>query len=80
MRDIKKIMLSCFLGLFVVFVQAQDSVYYYYQGEKIYLQKESNAKVICFDNQTAEQNRTLLSQLKSQTIKVDTLNSLFISD
>jgi len=37
-----------FLSLLSVFAYAQDSVYFYYGLEKIYLQKENNVKIIHF--------------------------------
>ena len=47
----KFILSSLFLNSVVAFTQAQDSVYYYYDGEKIYLTKEDNTKVIQFANE-----------------------------
>ena len=40
----KKLIFNILLVTVAATTQAQDSVYYYYAGEKIYLAKESNVK------------------------------------
>ena len=68
----KSILNLLFLSLLSVFAYAQDSVYYYYGLEKIYLQKENNVKIIHFIKEPTVQ----LNQLRSQNMEVDTLSSL----
>jgi hypothetical protein len=73
----KNLMLSVlFLGSFAAFVQAQDSVFYYDEwGGKIYLQKENNAKIICFKDVENIENNRLFKQLDSGNIKKEIITS-----
>ena len=70
----KKFVLNLvFLGTLIV--QAQDRIYYYDEwGGKVYLQKEDSVKIVQFAEMANPQNNRLLSDLRSQNIKVDAIN------
>ena len=73
----KKFILSLLLGSFIVFAQAQDSVFCYDEsGEKIYLKKENNVKFIHFSNISATQGNSILQQLELQNIRTEALTPL----
>lgn len=73
----KLILCLIFLGLFVVFVHAQDSVFYYAgSGKKIYLKKENKVKFIYFANVAVAKNESLYNRLKSYKVEVETWSPL----
>ena len=73
----KSVLILFFLCAFVVYVQAQDSVFYYDEfGGKIYLQKDNNVKYIHFVNEIAVQNHSLFNQMKVSNVSIDTLSPL----
>ena len=73
----QKVILSLLLSSFIVFVQAQDSVFCYDElGEKMYLKKENNVKLIHFSNISATQGNSILQQLELQNIRTEALTPL----
>ena len=75
----KKYVLSLVLSAFIVATYAQDSVYYYYGSEKIYLERDNTVKFVKFTNETAARSSRLLDNLRSQKVQIDTLwNSMYV--
>ena len=73
----QKVILSLLLSSFIVFAQAQDSVFCYDElGEKMYLKKENNVKLIHFSNIGATQGNSILQQLELYNIRTEALTHL----
>ena len=72
MKNLIFIIVFSILLSFSLNAQQKSEYYYYYQGEKIYLERENNVKVIHFYKEPTTQ----LNQLRSQSIQVDTVDDL----